>query len=78
MSALGHSPIGVSFNDKTFLISMHADHRPQDVYFARTQSRAFGELAWKSRLKPWRSWIELARWFVIGVLVVAASTSLIL
>jgi len=79
MSAIGHFANGVSFNDKAFLISMHADHRPQDIYFARTQSREFRQLAWKSRMKPWRSWAEIALWaLAIGVLCAAASSSLIL
>jgi hypothetical protein len=79
MSAIDHFPAGVSFNDKAFLISMHADHRPQDIYFARTQSRAFRELAWKSRLNPWRSWAEITLWILaIGTFVAAASSSLML
>jgi hypothetical protein len=79
MSAIGHSPIGVSFNDKAFLISMHADHRPQDIYFARTQSREFRQLAWKSRMKPWRSWAEIALWaLALGLFAAAASSSLML
>lgn len=78
MSAIGHFENGVSFNEKAFLISMHADHRPQDIYFARTQSPAFRELEWKSRLKPWHSWLEIALWVLaIGAFIAAASTSLI-
>ena len=75
MSAIGHFPNGVSFNQKAFLIGMHADHRPQDVHFARTQSREFRELAWKSRLKPWRSWAEIALWVLAIVAFGAAASS---
>lgn len=37
-------------------ISAKSDHRPQDIRFARTQSRASSELEWEHRipkLKPW-------------------------
>ena len=79
MSAIGKFASGPSFNEKAFLISMHADHRPQDIYFARTQSREFRQLAWKSRLRPWRSWVEIALWaLAIGVFAAVASSSLIL
>ena len=40
-------------------ISAHADHRHEDYYFARTQSRAMSALEWEESAKPLQSWSEL-------------------
>lgn len=45
------------------MISAHSDHRPQDIRFARTQSRGLSQLEWESRapsLKSWGNYIAAA------------------
>ncbi|HYS44950.1 MAG TPA: hypothetical protein VEM35_00850 [Rhizomicrobium sp.] len=40
-------------------ISAHADHRHEDYFFARTQSRALSAREWDRSDKPLHSWSEL-------------------
>lgn len=53
------------------VISAHADYRPQDFYFARTQSPALRAAKWESRIRPMHSWSELAL-YASGLTVVLA------
>lgn len=39
-----------------FNVSAHADHRPSDYTFSRTQSRALSQREWEDRLPGLRSW----------------------
>jgi hypothetical protein len=77
MSAIGHSTIRETFNSKAFLIGTHADHRPQDIFFARTQSLVMSGLEWETRLKPLHSWGPIALWGMAILMFVATSASLV-
>jgi hypothetical protein len=77
MSAIAHSETGKPLNSKTLLIGVHADHRPQDIFFARTQSPAMRKLEWESRVKPLRSWAPVALWGLAILMFVAASATLV-
>ena len=56
-----------------FLISAHADHRPNSIHLPRTQREAGIDLKiWDSRLSPMRSWCqEIVR--AVGVAAVVIS-----
>ena len=55
------SAIGITGSARRpMLISAHAEYRPQDFYFARTQSPALRLAEWEGRLKPLHSWSEIA------------------
>jgi len=77
MSAIAHPAIREAFNRKAFVIGLHADHRPQDIFFARTQSPAMSKLEWESRMKPLRSWGPMALWGMVILMFVAASATLV-
>ena len=54
------------------IICAHADHRRSDFVFQRTQSLTMRAAPWERRIRPLRSWSEIA---VYGMLLfVAAST----
>ena len=76
MSTTAHPASDGSFNCKSILIGPHTDHRTQDLYFARTQSRELRETAWESRIKPLQSWGAFVLWGLV-VLMFAASLSLV-
>jgi hypothetical protein len=72
MSAIGYSRRGNAFNGKAILIGAHADFRPQDFRFPRTQSRHLSQAKWESRIQPLHSWAEIALYGTgIAVLVIA-------
>jgi hypothetical protein len=73
MPAIAHLPIRESFNSGTFPIGLHADHRPQDVFFPRTQSPAFRDAEWESRIAPLRSWSQFALWGLAILMFAAAA-----
>jgi hypothetical protein len=77
MSAISHPAMRESFASKPILAGVHADHRPQDIFFARTQSPAMRKLEWESRMKPLRSWGPVALWGLAILMFVAASASLV-
>lgn len=56
------------------IISAHADYRPSDYAFARTQSRQQSPLEWERREKPLHSWSEM----LYPVLSLAAAAALAL
>jgi hypothetical protein len=60
MSAIGISGHESPFKHRPMLISAHADYRPQDFYFSRTQSVSLRSAEWESRIRPMHSWSELA------------------
>jgi len=64
-------------DSRALLIGAHADHRSQDVFFARTQSIRMNALEWESRLRPLRSWGVIALWSITILMFVAASASLV-
>jgi hypothetical protein len=67
------SAIGVDrtvFDSKCKIIGSHADYKPSDFMFLRSQSLSFREAPWESRLRPLKPWSELA---AIGVLALTAS-----
>jgi hypothetical protein len=76
MSTIAYSANDGSFNRKALLIGLHADHRPQDIFFARTQSHELSETAWESRIKPLQSWGPFVLWGIV-VLMFAACVSLV-
>lgn len=45
--------------DRPALISAHADFRPEDYVFARTQSRALQAAEWVKSEPPLRSWSDM-------------------
>lgn len=59
MSAIGISPARLT-QAKPRIISAHADYRRSDFIFPRTQSQLLRDLPWQRRLKPMRSWSEIA------------------
>jgi hypothetical protein len=72
MSAIGYSRRGNAYKGRAILIGAHADFRPQDFRFPRTQSRLLSETKWESRIRPLHSWAEIALYAAgIAVLVIA-------
>jgi hypothetical protein len=69
MSAIG-SVNRTIFDSKHRIIGSHPDYKPSDFMFARSQSIAFRETPWESRLRPLKPWSELA---AIGVLAATAA-----
>jgi hypothetical protein len=60
MSAIGISAGNIARKPRPMVISAHADYRPEDFYFARTQSVTLRAAKWESRIKPMHSWSEIA------------------
>jgi len=75
MSAIGISADNVACRPRATVIGAHADYRPEDFSFARTQSVALRAAEWESRIKPMHSWSEIGLYIVglIAVLVVGFS-----
>jgi hypothetical protein len=71
MSAIGFSRS--AFGRKAIVIGAHADFRPQDFRFPRTQSRLLSEAKWESRIQPLHSWGEIAL-YGTGIAVLAIAT----
>jgi hypothetical protein len=69
MSAIG-SVNRANFDSKYKIIGSHADYKPSDYIFPRSQSIALREAVWESRLRPLKPWSELA---AIGVLAATAA-----
>jgi hypothetical protein len=75
MSAIGITGTPSAFKKRRpILIGAHADYRPQDFYFSRTQSLPMRDAEWESRIKPMHSWSEIALYstglfvlFVVGL-----------
>jgi len=76
MSTIAYSPSDGSVDAKAFLVGLHADHRPQDIFFARTQSQELRETAWESRLKPMQSWGPALLWGIV-ILMFAVCVSVV-
>ena len=72
MSALGISARHAAYKPRVMVIGAHADYRPEDFFFARTQSSALREAKWESRIKPMHSWSEIAL-YIVGFIVVFAA-----
>jgi hypothetical protein len=77
MSANGYPATSDVFNSKAFLIGLHADHRPQDVFFARTQSQAFRDAEWEVRVKPLQSWGQFVLWGLAILMFVISAASIV-
>jgi hypothetical protein len=73
MSAIAISADNVAYKPRAVVIGAHADYRPEDFFFARTQSVALRAAKWESRIKPMHSWSEIALYGagLIAVLIVA-------
>ena len=73
MSAIGISADNVACKPRAAVIGAHADYRPEDFFFARTQSVALRAAKWESRIRPMHSWSEIALYSagLIGVFGVA-------
>lgn len=56
MSAAGIVP----FTTRARVIGAHADHNRADFVFLRTQSLTLRDLPWEGRIKPMKSWSEIA------------------
>lgn len=54
------------------IISAHAEYRPNDYVFARTQSRAQSRLEWEHREAPLHSWAQML-FPALSVLVAAVA-----
>ena len=61
----------VSTAVKHTIVSAHAEYRPNDYVFARTQSRAQSRLAWEDRKAPLHSWTQML-FPALGALTAAA------
>ena len=59
----------------TYVIGAHADYSRDDFIFPRMQSRSMRDTPWGARMKPMRSWSEIAG---IGLLFGVASFALVL
>lgn len=59
------------------VIGAHADYRPEDFFFARTQSVTLRAAKWESRIKPMHSWSEIALYSagLLAVLIVALNVA---
>ena len=80
MSAIGISAGKIARTPKIAhaprtVIGAHADYRPEDFFFARTQSVSLRAAKWQSRIKPQRSWSEIALYCagLIAILVAGFS-----
>jgi hypothetical protein len=71
MSAMGSVNRSV-FDAKCKIVGAHADFKLSDFMFPRSQSIAFRETPWESRLRPLRPWSDLA---AIGILAVTAAVA---
>jgi hypothetical protein len=73
MSAIAISADNVACRPQATVIGAHADYRPEDFSFARTQSVTLREAKWESRIKRMHSWSEIALYSagLVAVLVVA-------
>jgi hypothetical protein len=73
MSAIGISAHNVACKPRATVIGAHADYRPEDFFFARTQSVSLRAAKWESRIRPMHSWSEIALYSVglIAALAVA-------
>ena len=60
---------------RSYVIGAHADYSRDDFIFPRMQSRSMRDTPWSGRLKPMRSWSEIAG---IGLLFGVASFALVL
>ena len=72
MSALAISAHNAAHKPRVMVIGAHADYRPEDFFFARTQSAALREAKWESRIKPKHSWSEIAL-YSAGFFVILAA-----
>ena len=74
MSAIGIPAVRIARSKpQATVIGAHADYRPEDFCFARTQSVSLRAAKWESRIKPMHSWSEIALYTsgLIAILVVA-------
>jgi len=79
-SSSGAAPVAPNTaleDNRALFVGIHADHRSQDIFFARTQSVGMNALEWDSRLKPLRSWGVIGLWGIAILMFVAASASLV-
>jgi hypothetical protein len=60
---------------RSFAIGAHADYCREDFIFPRMQSRTMRDTPWGQRMKPMKSWGEIAG---IGLLFGVASCALML
>jgi hypothetical protein len=75
MSAIGISVRNAAYKPRAMVIGAHADYRPEDFFFARTQSVALREAKWESRIKPMHSWSEIALYSAGLVAILIAGLS---
>jgi hypothetical protein len=75
MSAIGISARNVAYKPRAIVIGAHADYRPEDFFFARTQSLSLRAAKWESRIRPMHSWSEIALYGagLMAVLAVAVT-----
>ena len=75
MSAIGiiqDQDIGAARHDaKTLAIGSHAAYRP---LHSRTQSPAFRDMPWETRMKPLRPWNELGTYAFAAIVTAGALT----
>ena len=68
MSAIGSVNRDI-LDAKCKIIGSHADYRPSDFMFLRSQSVAFKETPWESRMRPMTPWSELAAIGIVAATV---------
>ena len=68
MSAIG-SVNRNSLDAKCRIIGSHADYKLSDFRFLRSQSVAFRETPWETRLRPITPWSELAAIGIVAATV---------
>jgi len=67
------SQIGItrSFGARGIIIGAHADHRTTDFFFPRTQSLELREMPWERRIKPMRSYAQIATYAAVSVVALS-------
>ena len=65
------------FDSKCTIIGSHADYKPSDFMFLRSQSIAFRDAPWESRLRPLIPWSEIAAVGILAVTAAVASVTLL-
>ncbi|HUJ02877.1 MAG TPA: hypothetical protein VLW75_04505 [Rhizomicrobium sp.] len=73
MSAAGIFP----FERRARVIGAHADYNRADFLFLRTQSLNLRDLPWEERLKPLKSWSEIAAYWSVALFGVVLLATLV-
>jgi hypothetical protein len=65
------------FGARGSIIGAHADHRTTDYFFPRVQSLELRDVPWERRLKPVRSYSQMATYAAVLALAVSVTFAFI-